>query len=209
MLQASVSSAQYHDFGSWLGGTINKEIVDDLNMSTAIQMRLQDNFTTVGSGLVDVRLGYKISKHWSLGVAYRFTQKNDFRAGWQSRHRLQFRILAKKKRNKLRFQYRSIVQLGLKELYRRENIYDPKIYWRNRLRVKLDLDKKYEPYAGLELFYAVNRFSGFDAVRLLGGLNWDLPKKMELKTGYIFQTDITKTNSPREHVLIVGYSKSF
>ncbi|MBL4624161.1 MAG: DUF2490 domain-containing protein [Flavobacteriales bacterium] len=198
--------AQYHDFGGWFGLSANKKLAKDLSLSVNVQGRMEENYSRLGSGLLDFQLGYKFNKYLAFGLSYRFTQKNDYRTAWGSKHRMQLRCAVKKKFNPVTVQYRTIYQLGIADTYKPESFYYPTSYWRNKLQFKFDLDKKIEPYLGTEIFYELANQGGFDSYRVVAGLNWDLPKKMEIKTGYLFQQEINQTNPVTEHIIVIRYS---
>ncbi len=200
--------AQYHDFGSRIGLSAEKKLAKPLTLSTNIQLRLEENYSKIGSGLLDFQIGYKLNQKVSFGFSYRFSQKNDFRTSWETRHRAQVRLVLKKKMKPVILQYRTIYQMGFSDLYNSENYFLPNSYWRNKVQFKLDVDKKIEPYLASELFYNLSNNFEVDAYRIAVGLNWDLPNKMEIKTGYMFQQELYQVNAVSEHIFVVEYSVS-
>ena len=202
------AQAQYHDFGTRTGLSADKKLTKYLSLSANMQMRLEENYSKIGSGLLDFQIGYKLNKKVSFGFSYRFSQKNDFRTSWETRHRAQLRLVLKKKIKPVTLQYRTIYQVGFSGLYKPENYYSPNTYWRNKVQFKLDIDKKIEPYLASEVFYNVSNNVGVDGYRIALGLNWDLPNKMEMKTGYLFQQELYQVNPVTEHIFVVEYSFS-
>ena len=205
-LLSAFGQAQYHDFGFWTGLSADKKLAKDLSLSANMQMRLEENHSRIGSGLLDFQIGYKLNKKVSFGFSYRFSQKNNFRTSWETRHRVQLRLVLKKKIKPVTLQYRTIYQVGFSGLYKPENYYLPNTYWRNKVQFKLDIDKEIEPYLASEVFYNVSNNFGVDGYRIAVGLNWDLPNKMEMKTGYMFQQELYQANPVTDHLFIVGYA---
>lgn len=198
--------SQYSDFGSWYSASFSKEVVKDVGVEIGGQIRLSENNSFMESALVDVDLDYKFNKWLKPVVSYRYSLKNDYRTFFMPKHRLQLGLSFVKKTKPADFQLRTIYQIGVGDL-NEGGWYYPESYWRNKFQVKIDLDKKFEPYIAGELFYQLDYNYGLDRYRLAAGLNWDLPKKMELKTGYLFQQEIRVADPLTEHVVQIGFSK--
>lgn len=81
-------SALESDFGARLSVSVNKKIVKGLHVEAGGEMRLSNNFTSLGRFQADIGLTYKINQVFKVDVGYQFIEKKNSSSEWKPRHRL-------------------------------------------------------------------------------------------------------------------------
>ena len=76
------------DFGARLSVSVDKKIVKGLHVEAGGEMRLSDNFTSLGRYQFGVGMTYKVNKYFKVGVGYQFIEKKNSSSVWKPRHRV-------------------------------------------------------------------------------------------------------------------------
>lgn len=206
----SISVAQQSDLGLWTAISIEKNITKDLSYSVSEEIRFFNNIGSLGTVFTDAGLNYKFNKYFRASINYRFAMKLE--PGMISnRSRYYLDLSARKKFGRVMAIDRIRLQSQFNDYFTSDNGRSPYYYLRNLLLFKLDLDKKYTPYLGGEVFYQLNNPEGnmIDNIRLRTGVNYDINKNNSIDLGFIFQKEINKRNPLTSYIPTVSYSYVF
>jgi len=203
--------SQVNDAGLWLSLNIEKKINPDLSICLSEEFRLNENFSELGSIFSDVGLNYNLNKHIKLSVNYRFTNKRKLDDSYDKRHRYYFDLSFKKKKKPINLSFRSRYQSQYTNIYSSADGLTPKNYLREKLTIKLDLDKNYEPYIYSEGFFSLNNptGNGFDNIRYCSGIEYSFNRACKLDLFYLIQKEYNVKNPKTDYIIGLGYSFSF
>lgn len=166
------------------------------------QLRYEGKFTNMESDLSEVGLRYRLSRRLDLRVNYRFVSRFE-----EKRNRLDANIYFRFKfgdfkiSNRARFQSEVIEDRGGTETERE---------FRDRLRLTYTGGKRLSPYCGGEIFVGLGE--GGEArnkLRLTGGVNWKVKKRVTVGLFYHFQNDLVKDRSEKDHIFGMKFKYSF
>ncbi len=200
--------AQDADAELWTGVELVKSITKDIRLSFEEEIRINDNISSVNSVFSQLSPSYKINKFLTFKAAYRYTQKPLDIGGFSIRHRFNTDLTFKYKEKPVIVYLRTRYQVGYKDLYSDYNKNNPSEYSRNRLKLKLDLDKAIEPYSSIEFFYQLGNPAGnaIDAFRYKLGLNYILNDKQELSLAYMLEKPLNEPFPITRHIWSLNYS---
>lgn len=211
---ASATIAQRRDVGVWTSVSVEKAWLDgDLKLSGSMNMRMNENVTSVRSYFPEIGLQVKFWKLFRFGTEYRFNMgKADF-GGYTPKHRIATFLTLKKNLNPLDASIRLQYQYGTDARIRKP-FFQPISDHTFRIKVKIGYDnwKKIKPYISNEVFYDLGNHDlgrRFNKYRLNVGIDFKLAKRHYLKLAYIYNLEINVTNPWREHVASVGYTYEF
>ena len=187
-----ITLAQDKDFGFWYSIAAQKEIIKDLDLEADINLRTYHDAGEVEEGFVDAGLGYKISKHFSTALTYRFTEMREKDNNFHPRHKWFADFRAKTALGDLDISGRLRFQQRFKTYFRDENDRESKENIRFRLKGAYDIPKfPVNPSVSAELFMPVFD-SGTRTVakqRFTAGFDYNLTKKHAIEIEYMFQRD--------------------
>lgn len=202
--------AQQSDAGLWASVSLERHITTKLSYSISEEVRLFNNLTSVGTLFTDAGFNYKFNKIFRVSVNYRFTQKLE--PGNQSnRSRYYADFSARKKFSRILIIDRVRLQSQFNDYFTSDNGRAPYYYIRNLILFKLDLDRRYEPYLGGEVFYQLNNPRGneIDNLRLKTGCDFEINKHNKIDVGVLLQKEINKNNPLFSIMGSINYSYVF
>lgn len=203
--------SQNNDMQLWTNISLEKKLTKTFSFNFTEEVRFNENISEVGQFFSDIGGTYKISKAWRISANYRFTNKRQVDNSYSKRHRYYFDLSFKKKFNLIVFSFRTRFQSQYADIYSSNDGTVPSYYSRNKLSLKLDLNKKYSPYLSAEMFYQLNNPDGnkIDNMRYSGGLEYEFNKRMGVDLYYMIQQEYNVKNPERDFVVGVGYKYSF
>jgi hypothetical protein len=188
----SIAQAQQNDFGIWAGVSISHKFTQRLSGTVEEQIRLNQNATAIDQYFTDLSLEYSLSKKFKFAFGYRFI--NNFQQTYYSkRHRIYADLSYKTKFSMLQFILRTRLQEQQKDIYSSETGYIPAWYSRNKITTKLDLNRKYTPYASAEMMYLIKApnvsINYIEKWRYCFGVEYDFNRMHSLDFYYLIQRD--------------------
>lgn len=75
------------DFGARFSAGIDKRLVKGLHLGLEEEIRLKDNFGTLGRAQTGLGISYKINKTFKVGAGYIFIDRQNSAGEWKMRHR--------------------------------------------------------------------------------------------------------------------------
>ena len=111
------------------------------------------------------------------------------------------------------FLLRTRLQEQQQDIYSSDYGYIPAWYSRNKLTVKLDLNKKYTPYLSAELFYRISSPNSeryiIDKMRYTAGFEYEFNRVHTLDLFYLLQQDKNSNDPMTDFVAGIGYVYTF
>lgn len=189
-----------YDNELWSFLSIDIELVKHLEFNYENEFRINKNISEFQQDIQNFGLSYDITKFWDAGIISRFRFREDVTEyDLIAQSSVNFDIKPVEFDFRLRFQ-KKFLEEGFEEDYLRE-----------KLSIRYQDFKDFEPFINGELFYKVNgAYSGqFEKMRLYAGLNFDLPDKQEITLQYIYEHEFDVPKPLRSNILSVGYKVSF
>ncbi len=204
--------AQQNDFGIWGSINVSHKITRNFSATVEEQFRFNRNASAVAQYFTDAGVEYSITKKLKVALCYRFTNSNKY-TYYSKRHRLYADLSYKIKFSPFQFLLRTRLQEQQQDIYSSEHGYIPSWYSRNKLTAKLDLNKKYSPYLGVEMFYVLSSPNDdgkyIDKWRYAAGIDYEFNRAHGIDLYYMIQQDSNVKDPVTDFVAGIGYSFSF
>ena len=200
-------NAQEKDFGIWYNANFEMELAKNLEFDFWGSVRTYNRASKVEEAFGEMGLGYKISKRFSVGGKYRFTEKiekdNIFhpRHKWIGEFKAKFDISRTELSGRVRFQRQD------KTYYEDSNDEIPDYYLRLKLKAVYRTPSfPVNPYASVESFSRVFEQADYtiEKYRICLGLEYKIGKKNSFDLEYLFQKDYQPDLSCSS-ILGIGY----
>jgi hypothetical protein len=201
------TKAQVNDAGLWLNLSAEKKITQKFSTQLTQSFRLNENFSELGTSFSEIGVNYKIQKRLSVGAAYRFSQKRRVDDFYSMRHRYNIDISYKLKIKKINITLRERFQSRYKDYGTSEKGNVPKNYFRSKITMRYNLNKKYTPFISGELFYQLAE--QIDNLRFKAGFDYEFNKFSSLNLYYMVDKEINVKNPWTNYVIGLGYNYSF
>lgn len=189
---AAFSLAQKKDFGIWYSIAAEKEILKDLDLEVDVNLRTYHEAKEIEEGFADFGLGYKLNKHFSVGIAYRYTQMREDDELYHPRHKWFADFGAMTALGDFDISGRIRFQQRYKTYFEDENDKESKEHLRLRGKVSYNIPKfPLNPFATAELYLPVfgEATRTVDKQRFTGGFEYNISKKHSMELEYMFQRD--------------------
>ena len=223
------------DLGARLNLSLNKKIVKGLHLVAEGEIRLSDNFTTLGRYQAGLGVTYKLNPIFKVGAGYQFIEKMNASSEWKPRHRVYADVSAALKAGDWRFSIKERLQLTHREVKNAYQNAPNSLALKSRFKVSYKGFKGVTPYGYAEIRNVFNdpscsatwsttsqaytnySFTGYTDVyvnRLRGalGAEWKLNKRHALDFcllgDYGYEKNID-TNSSGTQLKSLTYDQSF
>lgn len=199
---------QVKDAGLWTSVSFEAKLVKKLSINISQEFRFNENITELGAALTDAGFSYKFNKHFQFAANYRFTQRYKLENYYSFRHRFYADVKYSHKIKPFEMSWRIRFQDQISDIGRASDGGIPEYYFRNKLGLKLDLDKSYKPYISLELFSPLGypRLNAFDGIRGTTGIEYDFSKHHKIDVYYMIQKELNVSNPETDFVIGLGYA---
>jgi hypothetical protein len=204
------------DAALWMNAYLEKKLGPKLNVHLNEVLRFNHNITRYYYSYSDVGVTYKIKDWWHATLDYVLVTNdaptNNFTSEYQSvRHQLYFDMAFKYDYGDFRFNYRSMIQAQIKDVYSSKIGYIPNWYFRNKLTVKYTLNRRLTPYVSTELYYHfyTNLGDEFDRARYYAGMFWHIYSNTDLEFYYMIQRQFNVFQPSTDYVIGLGYAHYF
>jgi predicted porin len=190
---------------------ISKKINNRWKVSLEEELRFTEDISRFDIFLSDLGVDYKINKHFSAGLNYRFYQNKNNDGNFKTQHRLSAAISYKQKFNRFTFKYRLQFQNKDEDFLSsgsENNVYN----LRNKISVDYNIRKfKLDPYFQAELFrkYETDMNPYFNKVRWTLGASYPITKKSDIQLFYRIDNELNQSYPKNTYILGLGYKFSF
>jgi|GEM_PF-1307343 hypothetical protein len=190
MLPAQIVS----DAQLWKGVVLQKSFWKErVIVSLNEEVRLVQNFSTVGNAYTDLLAEYQIIKPLRAGIGYRYSIRPEINT-----NRLYTDLSWDPKEiGRLTIDFRTRFQMDWSPV-------DRKNTFRQRMQFRYNLPKtKIEPFVSLEPFFRAGPSFTFSSFRWMAGIRAPLNKKVDLRLGYAWDEETDEAVSDLSHVFTV------
>ena len=210
------TSAQvyYSDAGSWNTFNVDVKINKKVTGIFTEECRFKENFTRLNLFYTNLGIEYKVSDFFKAALVYRFIEKFQDDNSFSFRHRLMLDLILKKKFGKFGVSYRQRLQAEERDIYSSDIGAEPEWYSRNKFAVKYDTDKRYTPYASIELRYQFRNPREWQSDntwhrnRYALGVDYKLNKKSTFGLYYLIQQEYNVVLPQNLYIVGLEYSLS-
>ncbi len=209
-----IAQVNYPDAGSWNTFNIDYKINKKLTGLFTQECRIKENFTRLNLFYTNLGLEYKFNDFFKAALVYRFIEKYQDDNSFSFRHRLMLDLTLKKKLGKIGLSYRQRIQAEERDIYSSIIGNLPEWYSRNKFAVKYDTDKRYTPYAAIELRYQLRNPREWQSDntwhrnRYSLGVDYKLNKKSTFGVYYLIQREFNVVLPQNQYVIGLEYSLS-
>lgn len=202
--------AQVPDAGAWLGYTARYKPAKKWELEVAPELRLNQNWSQLHRLLVDVSLGYSLTKQLEVAAAYRFSWRNQTYS-WDVRNRFFAEAKYTQRLHKkvdlsyrMRYQYQfTDWALGVVD----ERSSD---FLRHKVQLKFDLPKNLTANLGAEYWQPLAPWLvGVQNRRISASLFWDQNKRHRWEIGIFEERALNTTRPATAYVLSFGHRQKF
>lgn len=200
--------SQVNDAGMWYSVSLEKKFTQKLSAEVGTELRLNENFSEVGTFFTEAGMGYRFSKLISVSAGYRFTQKRRVEDTYSTRHRFLVNLNLRHKIEMVALTGRIRYQSQYSDVNSSDDGKVPNNYVRTKLSSKIDLNKRYTPYISYEAFIHVNRPEGmlYDNFRIAAGVEYEFSKKSAIDIGYMIDREVNVNDPWTNYVITVGWA---
>lgn len=208
VLIPSLTYSQVNDAGMWYSVGLEKKLTQKLSAEVGTELRLNENFSEIGTFFTEIGMGYRFNKVISVSAGYRFTQKRRVEDTYSTRHRFLVNLNLRHKLSMIAFAGRIRYQSQYSDVNSSDDGKIPDNYIRTKISAKADLEKRYAPYLSYEAFFHVNRPEGmlYDNFRIAAGVEYEFSKKSAIDIGYMIDREVNVSDPWTNYVITVGWA---
>lgn len=203
----SYTIAQENDAQVWTKVAVSKKIGQRSEIKIDVCTRFGNNISNLNTFYCQISNEFKVNKWFRIGIAYRYAEKDNLEDNYNSKNRINlFAIVRKKFFKTVAVQYRTQFQSQMTNIGTSENGKNITNFFRNKLTLSFDLNKKYIPYMSTELYYKFKmENNNFSKVRYVAGIDYELTKKHLIGAYYLIQSDLNHSNPNTNFVSGLSY----
>jgi len=192
-----VMAQRIADFEAWTGISLQKDLPKGFAASVEWQSRFDNNATQLKRNYLYVNADYKIKKWLFVLAQYRFST-NQFSDAQRFRVGLNFKTKLKRFSFANRIVYQQQYGFLSEEWI---TTFGPSRALRNRLQIGYSITKKIGVTLSAEPSWTLESGSfSLQRIRYMTALNFDLPKKFNLRLFYLIQPDYNRVNPSLNYV---------
>lgn len=201
--------AQINDFRLWNRVTLEKKWSRHWSSEVLFGTRIGQNISALEIFYIEGGMNYTYNKHWSGELHYRYSSKTDFTERFETRHRLQIKVSYDTKWKKWVTKYYLQFQKQYTDIQRTEDWMAPGNYLRGQFTLSYDTDRRWKPYAAVELFYQIKYDRNeFNRVRYEFGVKYKINQHHLIQPFYMLQREFNESNPIRSFIVGLNYKVS-
>lgn len=157
------------------------------------QYRFGSNISRLTRGSADLGLTYKINKNVKLLADYTYILSGKKEGYYATRHWFSGAVTLRGNIDRWRFVYRNLVQLRNGDM-NSDEMYQTKIYDRNKLSVRYEINKRWTAYTAAEAYIPLNNpnVKGIDRTRNFFGVLFNTTRNQQLELYFMYQHEWQK-----------------
>ena len=172
------------DFAGIVSAEAEVGLVGPFGMSVEEELRFDHNFTQFDRWLNSVGVDYScLHNRMNIGLTTDYIRRHNDRGYYENRGRLGLQVTYTEDYRRFRFQVRSKVMGTFFDVRTGEHRVNPRLYWRNRLKVTYQPMNSRLKYAlSTELFWLTNdpKKGGLDNLRTVLSVDYRLARQYSL-----------------------------
>lgn len=174
------------------------------------QIRLNENATRFDYTAADLGVSYEAARWLDLNVTYRYSLKNHWRDGWRHSHQFRGNVSLTYRLGDFRFYNRNRFQTGMDDSFDLSEVTDD-FYYRNRSRVKYDINKQWDVYAYFEPYFKIGPIEANERrihrTRTSVGVNYELNSRESIRLFFVHDEQIRRGRPSHRYFIGFGYSR--
>jgi long-subunit fatty acid transport protein len=208
---ATSGVTQVNDAQAWIFLNLEKKITPRLTASFAEEVRLDENYSEVGSLLTDLGVSYRLNDRFKAGALYRFAFKRRLDDTYENRHSWAAEAYYRERLKPLEMVVRLRFQSKYDEAGTSEQSMIPANHLRTKLVLKADLDRKWKPMVFGEAFFRTShsKYQSLDEYRVGAGLEYTFNRMHKVELNYFISRETGVRNPMTKYIVQFGYSVTF
>ncbi len=202
------------DAGMWTTLSLQKEINKKIFLTLDQEFRLKENYSRLNLFYTNLGIGYKLTKNAKIEFVYRAIEKYTLDNDFSFRHRIMVDVSFKKKLSRLSIANRVRYQTEVKDYYTSEKGRYAEQFLRDKVEIKLDIDKKITPFISCEVRYQISvpysKSSAYNneihRVRFAAGLDYKINSRNTVGLYYLIQNEFYISHPEHNYILGLQYS---
>lgn len=205
-LHFSPVSGQNKDFQTRANFELAMDLSKDLEASVELGQRFRYNSTVYDRSLLTAAVKYDLPKGFSaaLGARYLLVNTGEF---LESRYRVHGDVNYRWRiSSSFQLRVRDRIQYGFDDVSSYVN-FGNKITNRVRLGVQYDIfGTPLTAYSSFEVYLVLNdpRNAAYSLNKVIAGVSWDLPKKLNLKLYYLLEAEVNRAYPQQAHIAVAA-----
>lgn len=220
MIAGGQGYAQVNDAGLWTSVTLEKKLTQRFSVTISEEARFVENISELGQYFTEAGLAYRFGKNEGIRLStnYRYSNRRRVDDSFSSRHRYNVDLAFRKAFGPIVPIFRTRFQSQYTDYNTSETGKLPQNYSRNKLTLKYDPGKRYEPFISAELFTPLalkgglsNAFDNlnYDNMRFAAGLDFEFNERSILNVAYIHDREFNVVNPQRNWITAIGFTYAF
>lgn len=207
LLSGFSSKAQVNDAQAWLNLNVEKKITPRFSATVTGEVRLDENYSEVGTILCDLGLSYRFNDRLKAAISYRYSLKRRLDDTYEPRHSWYADGYYRERFKPVELVFRLRYQARYDEAYTSAESTTPTNHLRTKLTAKLDLNRKYLPYLFGELFFRTSpsKYQPMDQFRAGAGVEYSFNRRNKIDLNYFISRETGVNNPETDFVIGFGY----
>lgn len=199
-----------NDFGTWWGAEVRKTFLEDIRVSVAAEVRLNENSTFIKNFYISPAFRYQPLKWLYVGTSYRFDNRYEaVERYFNQRHRIAVDLGFIYPLKRFEFEYRTRFQMHWENYYSSKTDY-PIMFSRHKLSGSYNWPQlPFNTTLSGELWLPIETNTELSKFRVTLAQEYRLKKKHRFQLRFIFQTDLSTPNPWRDYILSARYIFAF
>ncbi len=183
---AFAQSERTTDFGGIVSAEAEAGLGGPWGMSVEEELRFDHNFSQFDRWLNSVGVDYIcLHNRMNIGLTADYVRRHNDRGYYENRGRLGLQVTYTEEFRRFKFQVRSKAMTTFFDERTGEHRVNPRLYWRNRLKVTFQpMNSRFKYALSTELFWLTNdpKKSGLDNLRTVLSVDYRLSRRYYLST---------------------------
>lgn len=200
-----LSPVKGQDFQTRANFEVAMDLTKDLEASLELGQRFKYNSSAYDRSLLTAALTYDLPKGFSIGAGARYlVVEND---GYlESRYRFHGDVKYRWKISDFQIKFRDRIQYGFDDISSYLS-FGNKLTNRTRAGVQYGIfGTPISVYSSFEIYLVLNdpRNAAYSLNKVVAGMSWDLPKKLNLKLYYLLEAEINRAYPQQAHIAVAA-----
>ncbi len=193
------------DFQTRASFEVAMDLTKDLEGSLELGQRFKYNSTAYDRSLLTAAVKYDLPKGFSIGAGARYLLVED--EGYiESRYRFHGDVNYRWKMSSFQIKVRDRIQYGFDDISSYVS-FGNKLTNRTRAGVQYDIfGIPISFYSSFEVYLVLNdpRNAPYSLNKVIAGMSWDLPKKLNLKMYYLLEAEVNRAYPQKAHIIVAA-----
>ncbi|MBS1656557.1 MAG: DUF2490 domain-containing protein [Bacteroidetes bacterium] len=201
-----VCRGQQEDFQGIVSLGLEKKISSSVSLSLLNEERWNQNLSELGYAFLDGGINYRIDRHWTLGVNYRYMLLRNLDNEYNGRQTLYGDVAYSKGVKRLSFTLRARLQNAWYPLVLNETKQNSVLYNRDKLTLRYRVNYYFVPFINGEIFIPVNHptHEKIDRYRAAAGFYYNFNDFFKAEVYYQVAHELNQSNKKTNYAIGLG-----